>query len=175
MNIKPIIVGTLLSALAFNAFAVDGYKNVKFGSDFATLKKANFCTWKKGDDYSVKSVDTYYCTNFKFSGEDTLAVAIFINGKFERLSINVNRDVEELLAALKAKYGEPSSTSSIEAAKKAATNGGEVYIKFDNDTIFVSVDHDLERQMDLSSLVYSSPDYSKKFSSVKTKSLEDDV
>lgn len=176
MSIKAIVMGIFLSAVAFNTFAVDGYKNVKFGSDISTLKKAKLCTWAKGDSYSIKGVDTYFCPDFKFSGSNSMAIAIFINDRFERISINLNNnDIEPLLTALQKKYGEPSSATSADKAEKAVENGGEVYIKYDSDTVFVSMNRDLELQKDLASLVYSSSDYTKKFAAVRSKTLEDDV
>ncbi|MGX7911113.1 hypothetical protein [Klebsiella pneumoniae] len=175
MSCKTISLGILLAFISFQSFAVDGYKDVKFGVDVKSVLAAKWCNFKKYNDGGIKGLQSFYCTNFKFSGSDTLAVAIFLDGKFERLAISLNSGIDPLTSALEKKYGKPSSTSTPEEGQKAMTQGGSIYIRYDNDTVLLVGTRDISEGKDRSQLIYSSADYDKKLSALQAQNLEGDL
>lgn len=175
MKIKIVVIGLILSLTSSLAMAVDGYKDVKFGSSIKEVLDKKWCNWTAYKNSKPSGLQGYYCTDFKFSGQPTLAIAIFIDGKFERLSIILNRDITPVISALQKKYGPQSSSSSKEDSTKAIEHGGEIYIKFDNDTVFVSVNRDVKTQKDTSSLVYTSQNYDNLYAKTQEKELEGEL
>ncbi|QHP82375.1 hypothetical protein EO763_22190 [Pectobacterium odoriferum] len=170
-----IIIGVFLSALSFSSTAVDGYKDVKFGADVNTVLAANLCSLKKNESGKIKGVESYYCTDFKFSGSDTLAIVFFLNGKFERLAINLNANIDAVASALGKRYGKPSSLSTPEEADWALANGGAIYIRYDNDTVFITAHRDASTRKDLGQLIYTSPSYANLMKLLQEKNLENDL
>lgn len=166
--------GMLMSG---QASAVDGYKSVKFGSTFSQLQSGKICNWKKYDAAQTKGMDTYYCTNLSFAGKSTTGLAIFIDKKFERFSIPLTKDIglEALIDSLKKKYGEPSSMFTQEEIQKVMSEGGEVSVKFDNNTVMVSITRDNATKEDSSLLVYSSSDYFEKLGKLQSNILEGEL
>ncbi|MEC5319290.1 hypothetical protein VSX61_10105 [Brenneria populi subsp. brevivirga] len=175
MKVKSLALGLVLSVFSFTSSAVDGYKGVKFGSDVKTVLAAKWCNFKKYNENETKGLDAYYCENFKLSGKDSLAMAIFLDGKFERLSLTLNIDINSVIAALEKKYGNASSASTPEEVKKAMELGGSIYIRYDNDTVIVIGSRDIEAKKDYSQLVYTSPDYDKRLSELQAKELDNDL
>lgn len=157
--------------------AVDGYKGVKFGSSFSQLQAGKICSWEKYEADKTPGMDTYYCTNFQFAGKKRTGLAIFIDKKFERISVPLTKDIgfEALADSLKKKYGEPSSVFTQEDIQKAMTDGGEVNVKFDNDTVIISITHDVSTNADTSLLIYTSPDYFEKMNKIQAKALDGDL
>ena len=175
MKIKSLALGLALSVFSFTSSAVDGYKGVKFGSDVKTVLAAKLCNLQKYNDNKTKGLDAYYCNNFKLSGKDTTAMAIFLDGKFERLSISLNMDINPVMATLEKKYGKASSMSTPEEAKKVMSEGGSIHIKYDNDTIIATVDRDIEEKKEYTHLIYTSPDYDKLLSQLQVRELDNDL
>ncbi|HDT2145340.1 hypothetical protein [Kosakonia sacchari] len=177
MNIKSIILGLGLVAFTSAASAVDGYKGIKFGSDFNQLKAAKICTWKEYKDNKIKGMQTYYCPDFKFSGATTLATAIFLNDSFERLSIMIHdtQDVVTLFESLSKKYGSPSSKFTADELKSVQENGGSVTVKFDEDTVILSMNRDPATREESTMLLYSSPTYFDKLKQLEQKNMENDL
>lgn len=87
MKFRTISLGLALAVMSSSVLAVDGYKGVKFGSNVDTLLKSNICSFKKYDDDTT--VTTYFCKDFKFSGSNTVAMAFFLDGKFQRFAITL--------------------------------------------------------------------------------------
>ena len=177
MKLKSIILGLSLVTISFTSMAVDGYKGVKFGSNFEDLKAAKICSWKQYADNKVKGMDTYYCDNFKFSGLNTIAMAIFMGGSFERFSIvlNDNQDVTALADSLMKKYGKPSSSFTQEEFKDFQNNGGSLTVKFDEDTVILGMNRDPGTKADSMQLLYSSPSYFEKLKKLQQKNMEGDL
>ena len=174
---KSIALGLVLLAASIPASAVDGYKDAKFGTNIESVKKAKLCNWKKYTGGGRKGVDTYYCEDFSFAGQDSLAFAYFINGSFERLSITINSDLDitALVESLKKKYGAPSSLPNAEEVASAQKNGGSLNMKFDNDTIIVGVSRDANTMVETSLLIYSSSDYFNLLKKLDSKNIEGDL
>ncbi|AYC19837.1 hypothetical protein DZA65_02959 [Dickeya dianthicola] len=175
MKFKTIALVIALSATSFGVAAVDGYKGVKFGSDLKTVIAAKWCNLKKYEEKKINGVESYYCQDFKFSGSNSLAMVLFLNGKFERLAITLNDGINPVVAALERKYGQPSSSSTPEEAKAALANGGSIYIKYDNDTIFVAGHRDASTGKDFSQLIYTSPNFDQAMEAQQAKNLGNDL
>ncbi|HDS4634401.1 TPA: hypothetical protein QH210_003597 [Klebsiella pneumoniae subsp. pneumoniae] len=175
MRFQKVSLGISLLLLSHQALAVDGYKGVKFGSDIKSVMAAKWCSFQQYKDSGIKGVQSYYCRDFKFSGTDTLAMAIFIEGKFERLAINLNTGIDPLTSALEKKYGKPSSTSTPEEGEKVMTQGGSIYIRYDNDTVLLVGTRDITKGKDTSQLIYSSADYNEKLTTLQSRNLDGDL
>lgn len=173
MKLRTISLGLALVVMSSSVLAVDGYKGVKFGSNVDTLLKSNICSFKKYDNDSI--VTTYACRDFKFSGSNTAAMAFFLDGKFQRFVITLNVKVDSVFNGLAKKYGPPSSTSTAEEMHNAATTGKPIYIRFDNDTIFIRGQKDLSTGKDDGMLIYSSPSYDKELTKMQSKTIQDDL
>lgn len=175
MKLKLISLGVILFTVSSFAIAVDGYKNVKFGSSFSEFNASKLCSWKKYDKNKTGGMDSYVCDNFKFSGKNSLAMAFFIDGKFERLAIPIEENSMAVIDSLKKKYGEPSSSFTAEEFERAQTFGGAINIKFDKDTIILNVTRDPETKQDTTHLVYTSAEYDAMYKKLQEKSIENDI
>ncbi|HEN3660453.1 TPA: hypothetical protein U5E42_000125 [Yersinia enterocolitica] len=173
MKLRAISLGLALAVMSSSVLAVDGYKGVKFGSNIDTLLKSNICSFKKYDENTT--VTTYLCKDFKFSGSNTIAMAFFLDGKFQRLAISLNTNVVSVLDGLVKKYGPASSASTAEEMKLASTTGEPIYVKFDNDTVFVKGQKDLPTGKDEGVLVYTSSTYEKELVRLQSKAVQDDL
>ncbi|CNJ92458.1 Uncharacterised protein [Yersinia mollaretii] len=174
MKLRTISLGLALAVMSSSVLAVDGYKGVKFGSNLDTLLSSKICTFKKYDNDST-GIAAYACKDFKFSGTNTVAMAFFLDGKFQRLAITLNTNVESVLDGLVKKYGAASSTSTAEEMEKAQTTGEPVYLRFDNDTIFVRGQNNQSTGKYEALLVYSSPSYGKELLKIQSKAVQDDL
>lgn len=179
MKIKKIALFTLLfcSIASGQALAVDGYKNVKFGSTFSQLQASKICSWKKYEGNKVNGMDTYYCQDLSFAGKPRVGMAFFVDKKFERLAIPITKDInfDALIDSLKRKYGEPSSLFTREQIEKAMSEGGEVSIKYDNDTVIVGITKDGTTKQETTLLVYTSKDYFDKVANLQSSALDGDL
>lgn len=174
---KTIALGFSLLLASSTVFAIDGYKGAKFGASFEDFKKAKLCTWKKYDKDNTKGMQTYYCEDFSFSGNNELAFSFFINGGFKRLAISLDKavDISIIIEGLKKKYGEPSSSFTAEDVDYVKKHGGSLDMKFDNDTIIIGVKREPGTMQDSSMLTYSSPDYFKLLGELDKKNLDGDL
>ncbi|EPL7527875.1 hypothetical protein RG484_001618 [Morganella morganii] len=171
---KKYLVGIALALITTGAMAVDGYKGVKFGSSYSTLKKANLCSFKPySSPVDIKGFSAYECSDFIFSGRKNNAAVSFIDNKFQQLIINFDGETMPLLEALRDKYGVPSSSTPTDVMKRAAQTGEPVIIKFDHDTVIVRYEN--SNGKDKTTLIYAASDYEKRVNSLLKKSVSDDI
>ncbi|WP_274369945.1 hypothetical protein [Morganella morganii] len=171
---KKYLLGLALALTAAGSMAVDGYKNVKFGSSFEILKSAKLCDFQKASKQSGhKKMVMYNCLDFQFDGNQTIAAASFIDDEFGKLQIMVNSPIESVLGALYKKYGSPSSSSTEDEIQQAIITGHPIYIRFDNDTVNVKIER--VNKIDLVSLIYTSPEFDKKMSETQASNISDDI
>lgn len=176
MKFKIFSLGFMLLTVSLPLMAVDGYKDVKFGSSITELKSAKLCSWKTYHDENVKGMDSYYCDNFKFSGKNSIAVAFFINGKFERFVINIpTSNLSSVIESIKKKYGSPTSAFTSEEFDDVKAHGGEINVKFDNDTVIVSLSRSTSTKEDSAYLIYSSTIYNDAYKKLQEKNIESDI
>ncbi|WP_447871802.1 hypothetical protein [Serratia fonticola] len=174
MKKKLFSLGLLLLAVSSSATAVDGYKGVKFGSNFNELKAAKMCSWKKLKD-DVKGMSAYYCDDFKFIGEKSKASAFFINEKFERFAVVLGENTDVIFDSLLKKYGLPSFTPTDEEMKRYELLGGKMNFKFDNDTVIVLFILDVAKKIVETELIYTSTKFDALYKELRQKSLENDI
>ncbi|EPO2452360.1 MULTISPECIES: hypothetical protein [Providencia] len=173
---KKILLGALLSIFVANANAVDGYKNIKFGSSIKDVVNANVCSLKEFPDTNkVAGLTNYGCFDFQFGGKNTIAMAFFINGKFQRFAINIDDNYVSVLNGLIEKYGKPSSSDTPEKIKRADSTGEPVFVKFDNDTVVLRVQKNMSTGKESALLIYTSPKYDELLSKITKDSIIDDI
>lgn len=133
---KRYLLSLILAFTATGAMAVDGYKEVKFGSSFEAMRSAGLCDFQIASKQPEhKNIVMYNCLDFQFDGNHTMAAASFIGGKFGKLQIMVDSPVNSVLEALYKKYGAPSSSSTEEEMQNAIITGNPIYVRFDKDTV----------------------------------------
>lgn len=99
----------------------------------------------------------------------------FIDGKFERVAIALKGNVNGVYNALKEKYGEPSSQSSMDEVQSMEQSGGTVSIRFDNDSIIMAQVKNAISKVDISQLIYTSPVYAQKFDNLQKNAASSDI
>lgn len=172
------LITTIILILTFSqAYAVDGYKNLKFGMSKDEVRKSGICTFKDGiPGKKMPFIKNINCSDFKFKGADTFASAYFIDGKFLRIAIDVDiNDFSAIIDLIKKKYGPPSSSltgSGIEKELNKPDNS--IWIGFDKGTVNILLTTN-NRLKITAYLIYNSPDYDNLVTSYKKKSIEDDI
>jgi hypothetical protein len=120
-------------------------------------------------------MESYYCENFKFLGENSLAIAFFINGHFGRLAINLEQDISPIIAGLTKKYGNASTTVTSEDLERVKQHGGRVSISFDSDTVFLQVLRDKSTMEDTAQLIYTSSEFESLHNKLQENEIESDI
>lgn len=158
-NQMKITILLLVLTLSSNLFAVDGYKELKFGISKKQVLASKLCTFNPVDS-GILGVEGLQCSNFNLGGQLVNAYAFFINDKFLRLAIYPPIEVlSGLTNSLSSKYGEASSSSTkeeFEAVDKSPNK--EAFLAFDKDTIILKIISD-ENNFQTALLLYNSPDY----------------
>ncbi|MET4859246.1 hypothetical protein [Morganella morganii] len=167
---KKYLLGLALALTAAGSMAVDGYKNVKFGSSYQTVKASKICSLKETSSRNAFSF--YSCSDLLFNNEKTTATFEFINGEFLRVLIHTNLYPEVLVNALTEKYGEPVSPDNSNA-KELLAKGDVVYLYFDNKTVILGIQ--LVDGKPKTFLMYQSPSYTTKSNNTKGTGLKDDI
>ena len=172
------LIATIILILSFSqAYAVDGYKSLKFGMSKSEVIKSGFCTFgKEQSSDTQKYLKTLSCTDFKFKGSNTKATAYLMDNKFLRVVITIDtNDLNVLMGMLTKKYGIRSSpVDSIDAVKELSKPDNSIWIGFDKDTVLILLT--TNKFLKLSAyLVYNSPEYSKVLTKYKTDAIGDDI
>ncbi|HEQ1859971.1 TPA: hypothetical protein VEO38_003557 [Providencia alcalifaciens] len=173
---QKILIGMLLSFFSISALAIDGYKGIKFGSSVKEVLDANICSLKQFPDMEkIPETQEYGCFNLPFGGKNTLGMAFFIDGKFKRFAINVDDNYVSVLNGLIEKYGKPSSSNTPEEITAASRNGNPVFVRFDNDTIFIRLEWNVATGKESALLIYTSHDFDKLMALKNKKSIINDI
>lgn len=157
---KKIMLITLMLIFPATGWAVDGYKNLKFGSKKETVTKNKLCHFVEVPPDEGDIIERLQCNNFKFNGASTIAGAYFIEGKFMRFAFQVpSAQFETTLEALIDKYGRATSQASTEElrAVERYPNRSASY-SFDKDTIMLTYESDENGELSVG-IIYSSPNY----------------
>lgn len=174
-----IFIGLISSVFSMSSFAVDGYKELKFGMTTEEVLNTEICTFQSLiNTKEFESVKFAACTDFQFGGESVPAVAYFINGEFLRFGIEVGATVDRMLSlmlSLMNKYGLPSTMPSEDELSAVETlPNRKAYIGFDKDTVFLGYQSD-ENYSQTVFLIYTSPKYETLLISNQGKILESDI
>lgn len=176
MRLITFLFVCLVGLIFQPAFAVDGYKGVKFGASEAELLSQNLCTMTKGEGY-VQGTSMYQCHDFKLGEAVTSAYAYFIDGKFLRFGVDLdwNGNMRSVGSGLVSKYGEASSSSTREEIRAVDTTpNASAYIAFDNDTVYINMESD-ERMNHSAMLIYSDLSFNSLLEKKRDAALSDDL
>ena len=175
MSFNKILIAIVFSFIATQAFAIDGYKDLKFGITQKEVLASNLCSFESTNT-GYDGVEGLGCSDFKFGNEITEAYALFINDQFLRFLIIPSVEViEGLSSGLVKKYGAPSSSSTPkEFTAVDSSPNQEAFIAFDNNTIYLKIMSD-ETNLQSVILIYTSPRYDILLGQHQEKSLKNDL
>lgn len=178
MRKKAFLAFCVFVAVVFcqpSAWAVDGYKDLLFGSAKSDILNKPGYTFVKSE-IDQPGVEFYGCTDFKFGNQIVEAGACFVDGKFLRFIIVVPVDqVTGILDGLKNKYGSASSSSPKEAFEAVdAFPNSEAFLAFDNDTVYLKISSDARKQQS-AILIYTSPEYDQHLVKMQRQGVENDL
>ncbi|WP_315707772.1 hypothetical protein [Brenneria uluponensis] len=157
-RLQKNLLAIALPLLSLTASATDGYKNMKFGSSFNTIKQQADCSMTGPD--TIDGMKVYSCKNFEFYDKKTLAMFGFNNDKFVRLAITITLDeVPSVVEGLKSKYGMTSPLTDADINTFMNTPNSRVVAKFDKNHITLVFDNDADNQKNIY-LVYTAENYS---------------
>ena len=162
-----------LVLIAGNLYAVDGYKNFKFGiSKKQLIKESSLALTesKLGDN-----VTALWTENFSFGSGKVMAFFYFIDDKFLRIAIEVPMDdAVAVVEGLNSKYeiSSRSPQSTFDAVDTYPNQ--EAFLTFDRDTIVLKFASD-EISNKTAMLLYTSPEFDKLLIENKKESLNDDL
>ena len=173
--IKHSLLLSCLLAFSTSSIAVEGYKDIPFGSSEADLVAKNICTMQQVKT-GVTRFTQYGCNDFKFGGRVTTAYAYFIDGKFLRLAVDVAwSEMTTVSDLIFKKYG-PISSKSTEEEMSAldAKPNATAYLAFDQDTVYLIMQTD-ENMNKAGVVLYSDPSFEQKALEVKQAALANDL
>lgn len=174
-NFKTIFAIILLSMIGIQSFAIEGYKDLKFGISKEKVIASKICSFNTFNPGQI-GVKGIACTDFKFGGKTTNAAAFFINDKFLRFVIEPSIDIiEGLSKGLVKKYGAPSSMSTDNEFNAVDNHPNkEAFLAFDNNTVYLKIMSD-KVNIQTTILIYTSPLYDILLSKNQENSLKDDL
>ena len=117
---KHWLLGTLLGAIALPSFAVDGYKDIKFGMSFDQVKRSKFCEtyWTQTNKLQDGNI-SYTCLKFRIDNRTPypLVVSLFkdkvysihleLFNKISNNDFDFPSIMQELTQNLESQYGKP--------------------------------------------------------------------
>lgn len=170
---KKLLIGALLTFFSVSSMAVDGYKNIKFGSTFNEIKKLKVCNFQQYYTYkNIRGVTSYSCNDFKFLGKKTTAAIAFIDGKLGKFVIVIEPtgdEVKSILEAMESKYGKPNF-NNISANMKP---NEKPRIEFANGSIYLT-----EKEYQGNSevyITYAKPEFDAEFNKRNKESINSDI
>lgn len=174
---KTLLCCLLALILSANpVFAVEGYKNLKFGMSLEEVKKSKICGWVDDGTLNMKQTHVIYCRDLKFNGESITAGAYFIDHKFLRLFLGLSYDDRDnILTGLKKKYGSLSYTPSQQSIDNFNNlPNQELSYGFDDNTVYLRYKSDnLYKKIML--LIYTSPLFDKLYNEKQVDSIKNDL
>lgn len=165
----------LLGLLTQPAFAVDGYKGLRFGSSEKELMSHGLCTMTPGDGL-VAGTSMYYCSDFNMGGNVTTAYAYFIDGQFLRLAVSLDwNSIGAIGKGLVSKYGPATSGSTQEQiAAVERTPNSSAYVAYDNDTVYINMESDANLNK-YALLIYSDPSFNARLDGKRNDAFQSDL
>lgn len=135
---KRLLLGALCSAIAMPTFAIDGYKDIKFGMSFEQLKRSRYCEsywYKELSGHSGHRVEST-CLRFRIDNGTPYPINVYLaNDKVYFIKLDLFKDlteieyfktIETLIKTLEEKYGKNEAKNE---------NG---YTLFKKDNIYLS-------------------------------------
>jgi hypothetical protein len=156
------------------SYAIDGYKNFKFGMNEKEILKMNPCSLQS--ETMQPHFTALQCTDFTFGGESVNGAFFFVDKELLRVAIfpSINK-FTVILNQLKKKYGAPSSSSGQNSFKKLdQMPNQEAFLAFDKNTIYLKISSD-ETNIKSIILLYTSKKYDQKLLEQQQNSIEGDL
>ena len=158
-------------------YAVEGYKNLKFGMTKDEVMKSGLCTFTDIiKDKEQPYLESIKCTDLKMNGKNTTAFAYFIENKFLRIGIGFDiKDASAITNLIVKKYGyRTSPKGDLHLEKKVIIPNNSTWIGFDNDTVFMLFETD--NLLNITPyLVYTSPLFNELILERKKIGFADDI
>ena len=176
---KTVKLSALLLCVAgmfsSSAMAVDGYKDIKFGTPKEQVLKSKLCSFEKAPS-GQPGVEYYGCSNFKFGGKKVEAAVFFIDGKFMRLAVVQEYDLTPgLLTQLIKKYGDPMELLDKQKFNELESQPNKTLdIMFDNKTVALRLMSDANYNKS-ALIMYSAADYNDQLIQVQQNSVSNDL
>ena len=171
---RNIFLLFMLALMSMPAFAVDGYKNFKFGMTIEETK-SNSNTPLHGlmdNEYGV------YILSGKilFAGEKRDCSFFFIQGKLLRIAFKIPLSKSKAVVdSLVEKFGKPSYSSGTKSFEAVDTTpNAEAALGFDSNTVIIKFISD-ESKIETAVLIYTSLDYEKQVVNNQKQSIKDDL
>lgn len=157
-------------------YAVDGYKDIKFGTSLEDFKKHDICHSMSCIQKTINGVEALFLTDFYFYGSQVTVNAFFIDDKFLRFVIPISyEDRHHMLTALSNKYGVMSSQPSSDTIDNfSKLPNQEMGYGFDNDTVCLRYVTD-EYYAKTMLLIYTSHLFDKRYKELRNKILINDL
>lgn len=171
---RVLIILTIF--FASQAFAVDGYQDLKFGISLKQLQAKKKCSLSKDVMSSNDTMSVYMCDDFKMTPQKTVTAAFFlINDELLRVALGVGDSSDDFIAfaqALMKKYRTPSLP--LDPNQASLFDQGQVDtldIAWDGNTVILRQIREGLTQTTM--ILYSSPKFDQAMRDSKTKDLED--
>lgn len=158
------------------AWAVDGYKDLKFGMSRDEVMKHKPCTLVKVPSQN-KGLEQFQCVDFVFAGAKTMAFAYFINKKLARFALIIPPGISPftVMKSLAEKYGPSDQHSSEKAFTDIQTvPGTKAEAWFDNSTVGLIMVASETLQPD-AMMIYSTKDYFNQLAGAQNASVAPDL
>lgn len=172
---KKIFLIACLLLLPATTWAVDGYKDLKFGMSKAAIKKSKICKFTDYD-IDVKDIAGLYCNNFVFNGSQIEAYAFFIDNKFLRFVITPPINMLDTIGeSLEEKYGPPTGMSSkdeLDAVDKFPDR--KAFVAFKKGAVVLKISSSENGTQGLS-IVYQSPEYERLLTKKQKVGMKDSL
>lgn len=148
---KRLLLGALCSAIAMPTFAIDGYKDIKFGMSFEQLKRSRYCEsyW-----YKESSGDEVYstCLRFRIDNGTPYPIKVYLaNDKVYSIQLDLFKGltekeyfkiIETLIKTLEEKYGKNEAKKEDRYTLFKKDNIHLSYSELDKEyTIYLSFKH----------------------------------
>ncbi len=170
-----LITSILMLSPLNQSYAVDGYKDLKFGITKKQVSDSNICSFAEVNSDQV-GVEFLSCDDFKFGNRVVEAGAFFINNQFLRFVIVPNvDDAMGIMQGLMKKYGNPSSSSTPKELQAVDSLPNQsAFIAFDSNTVIVRLMSDENHNQSML-LIYTSPQYDILLQNKQQQSVSDDL
>jgi len=177
INVSKVLLFTafLMTSILLtdHLYAVDGYKNFKFGISKKQLMKES--SWALTESKIGNEVTALGSEDFNFGGGKVAAFFYFIDDRFLRIAIEVPIDKAlAVVEGLSSKY--EISSGSPQSAFEAVDNhpNMEAFLAFDKDTIYLYYTSD-EISNKTAMLLYTSPEFDALLLKNQKESLSNDL
>jgi hypothetical protein len=174
---KQIITLLLLATSLSKAFGVDGYKEFKFGSSKAEVRKLYNKTLSETKMNNISNQVTMLASDeFSFGESKTNIYFYFISDKLLRVGIQLPvTKIQGIMQSLKEKYGVPTSTSSPESFVSVDTKPNTTaFLKWDNDTVVLMITSGSDNTQE-ALLIYTDPNYEEELGKKQQKEIKDAI